>query len=450
MAGISFDGIASGLNTTELIGAILSADRMPILLMEERLAAGENEVKALRQLNTLIAGLATTTGEMTEGNGFRPVTGKSTVDGVGVTVADGASPTSLDFAVDAVAARHSGVSAPLSGWDGSDLVITTADGTEHSFTGTSLGDLAKNINAAGDLGLSATLVRAGTDADGNDLHRLQLVSIDTGANSTFTATAGGTDLFDPANGGAITSTGTDAQITLFPGTTAAQTVTSSSNTFDDLATGIGITVSASAVGQTANVTAQNDPKAATEKAQKLVDEINHILETIKLNTSVTASTGTSGSETQAGLFVGDSTVRNLQSSIFNAAVRPADGTSQSWLGIEPDRNGMLTFNAEKFAEALAADPTRAATALTDLAGRVSTAADTYSDQYDGMLTKSIENRVTDNRRTADSITDAERRIEMRESTLRAQFTAMEMAIAKANDLQKYLTGQFAMFTQDND
>lgn len=449
MAGISFDGIASGLNTTELIGAILSADRMPVMLMEERLAKGENEVKALRQLNTLIASLATKTDEMTKGNGFRPVTGSSTVDGVAVTVADGATPTSLKFAVEAVAARHSGVTDSMTEWDGSDLVIT-AGGVAHTFNGTSLTDLAKNVNAASGLGISATLVRAGTDAEGNIQHRLQLISNDIGVAGTFSATKDGADLFDASNGGAITSTGADAAIILFPGTDAAQTITSSTNTFDDLATGVSITVSASAVGQTATVTAQNDPKAATEKAQKLVDQINSILETIKLNTSVSSSTGTTGSETQAGLFVGDSTVRKLQSSIFNAAVRPADGSSQSWMGIEPDRNGMLTFNAEKYAEALAADPTQVATALSDLAGRVSTAADNYSDQYDGLLTMSIENRVTDNRRTADSITDSERRIEMREATLRAQFTAMELAIARANDLQKYLTGQFAMFTQDND
>ncbi|MFC7400905.1 flagellar filament capping protein FliD [Citricoccus sp. GCM10030269] len=449
MAGISFDGIASGLDTTALIGAILSADKMPVMLMEERLAEGQNQVKALRQLNTLVAELATKTSEMSEGSGFRPVTGTSTLEGVTVTVADGATPTSLDFSVDAVAARHSGVSAPLSGWDGSELVITTADGTAHTFTGTSLNDVATNVNAAAGLGVSATLVRAGTDAEGNTLHRLQLVSNTTGTAGSFTATAGGTDLFDPANGGALTSTGADAQITLFAGTAAAQTITSSSNTFGDLATGVDITVSAAAVGQTASVTAENDPAAATDKAQALVTEINSILETLKLNTTVTSGTGTSGDETKAGLFVGDSTVRSLQNSLFTAAVRPADGSSQSWMGIEPDRNGQLTFDAETFAEALAADPSAVATALADLAGRVSTAADTYSDEYDGMLTTSIENRVTDNRRTQDSITDAERRIEMREATLRARFTAMELAIAKANDLQKYLTGQFAMFADQS-
>lgn len=450
MAGISIDGIASGLDTTALIGAILSADRMPIMHMEDKLAAGENQVKALRQLNTLIAGLATKTGEMTDGNGFRPVTGTSSTEGVTVTVADGATPTSLDFRVDSVATRHSGVSAPMTGWDGSDLVINTADGTAHTFTGNSLGDLVTNINAAGEFGISATLVKAGTDAEGNTLHRLQLISQDTGAETTFTATANGADLFDPAAGGAVTSSGADAQITLFPGTTAAQTVASASNTFDELATGVGITVSASAVGQTVNVTAQNDPEAATEKAQSLVDEINHILETLKLNTTVTSSTGTSGSEVQSGLFVGDSTVRNLQNSLFSAAVRPADGSSQSWMGIEPDRNGQLTFDADTFAEALSADPNQVATALGELAGRIAGVAANYSDQYDGILTNSIENRVTDNQRTQDSIADAERRIAMREETLRAQFTAMELAIAKANDLQTYLTGQFAMFNQDND
>ncbi|MDI3329701.1 MAG: flagellar filament capping protein FliD [Micrococcus sp.] len=441
MAGISFDGLASGLNTTELIGALISVERVPVTLMENKLAENEARVSGLRSLNTQIAALATSAKENSTAAAFRPATGTSSSEHVTVTVADGATPATLDFTVDAAASKHSGVSAPLSGWAGETLTIT-ANGTTADITGDSLTSLVNTINGNAELGLDATLVRAGTDTDGNTTYRLQLTSRETGAAAAFTATrADGTDLF--ANGGAVTSTASNAKITLFPNTGAEQIVTSATNEFADLATGVSVTVSKEAVGSTVTATAANDPQAATERAEKLLKQINALLDAIGTVTTVTASTGTSGSTTKAGMFVGDSTVRSIEDKIFNAAVRTDDGTSQAWFGVEPDRYGRLSIDTAKLKQALTDDPAAVGTALANLAGRVHEAANTISDKYDGLLTKSIESRVTENRRTQDGIDAAERRLAMREQTLRAQFTAMEMAIAKANSLSSYLGSQIA-------
>ena len=439
MAGISFDGLASGLNTTELVGALISVERVPVTLMQQKLAENEARVSGLRSLNTQIAALATLAKDHSTAAAFRPATGTSSSEHVTVTVKDGASPATLDFTVDSAAAKHSGVSAPLSGWAGEDLTITRPDGTSATFTGDSLTDLVDSINGDPDLGLDATLVRAGVDPAGKTTYRLQLTSRETGAAAEFTATSGGADLF--ANGGAVTSTASDAQITLFPGTAAAQVVTSSTNEFADLATGVSVTVSTKAVGSTVTATAGNDPQAATERAEKLLKQINALLGAIGSVTTVTASTGTSGSTTKAGMFVGDSTVRSIEDKIFAAAVRTDDGTSQAWFGVEPDRYGRLSIDTAKLKQALADDPAAVGEGLANLSGRVHEAADSISDKYDGLLTKSIESRVTENRRTQDGIDSAERRLAMREQTLRAQFTAMELAIAKANSLSTYLAGQ---------
>jgi flagellar hook-associated protein 2 len=440
MAGISFDGLASGLNTTELIGALISVERVPVTLMQNKLAENEARVSGLRALNTQIATLATLAKGNSTAAAFRPATGTSSSEHVTVMVKDGATPATLDFTVDAAASKHSGVSAPLSGWSGEGLTITRADGTATTYTGDGLTGLVNNVNGDPELGIDATLVRAGTDADGTTLYRLQLTSRETGADAAFTATrADGTDLF--ATGGAVTSTASDAQITLFPGTAAAQVVTSSTNEFADLATGVSVTVSKKAVGSTVTASAANDPQAATDRAEKLLKQVNALLDAIGSVTTVTASSGTSGSTTKAGMFVGDSTVRSIEDKIFTAAIRTDDGTSQAWFGVEPDRNGRLSIDTAKLKQALADDPAAVGEALANLAGRVHEAADSISDKYDGLLTKSIESRVTENRRTQDGIDSAERRLVMREQTLRAQFTAMELAIAKANSLSTYLSGQ---------
>lgn len=440
MAGISFDGLASGLNTTELIGALISVERVPVTLMENKLAENEARISGLRALNSQIASLAELAKEYSTAAAFRPATGTSTSEYVSVTVDDGATPATMDLRVDAAAAKHSGVSAPLSGWAGETLSITSADGTTTEFTGDDLTSLVDAVNGDAELGVDATLVKAGTDAEGKTLYRLQLTSRDTGAEAAFTATrADGTDLF--GDGGAVTSTAADARITLFPGTGAEQAITSATNEFADLATGVSLTVSAKAVGETVTASASNDPAAATERAEKLLKQINGLLNAIGSVTTVTPGSGSSGSTTSAGMFVGDSTVRSINDKIFGAAVRTEDGTSQAWFGIQPDRYGRLEIDTETLKQALTEDPAAAGTALAALAGRVQEAASSISDQYDGILTKSIESRVTENQRTQTSIDSALRRLEMRETTLRAQFTAMEVALAKANSLQSYLSGQ---------
>ncbi|XKH58705.1 flagellar filament capping protein FliD (plasmid) [Citricoccus nitrophenolicus] len=442
MAGISFDGMASGLDTTALINALISVERVPVTMMENKLKENEIRIDGLRSLNTQIAALATAAKEASDPAAFRPATGTSSSADVTVTVADGATPATLDFTVDSVAAKHVGVSAPLGGWAGGDLTITGADGTSTAFTGDSLSSLVNSINADPELGVNATLVRAGNDPEGAPLYRLQLASRESGADSAFTATGpDDTDLF--ANGGALTSTASDAKITLFPGTDAEQEVTSETNEFADLATGVSVTVTTAAVGQTVTAAAANDPKAAAERAEKLLNQINKLLDSIGSVTTVTPGAGSSGSTVKAGMFVGDSTVRSINQRVFDAAVRTDDGTSQAWFGVEPDQYGRLSIDTAKLTEALTNDPAAVGQALASLASRVESVATNISDKYDGVLTKSIESRVTENGRTQGGIDSAERRLEMREATLRKQFVAMEVAIQKANSLQSYLSSQLA-------
>lgn len=444
ISGIRFDGMASGLDTTNLVEALMSVERLPVAQMESKIAADQARADGLRALNSQVAALATAAKEMSSPEAFQPTTGSASIPGVTVTVADGSKSSALNFTVDSVAARHAGVSAAMTNWAGGTLDITNASGVATSFSGSSLDELVSNINKDLDLGISATLVKAGNDVDGNQQYRLQLIGNDTGADSVFTATKDGTSLF--SNGGAVTSMGSDAKLTLFPGSAAEQVVTSSTNEFDDLATGLSITISAEAVGKEASVTAATDLDAATEAGKKLMEQINHLVNTFKTATAVNGA----GSDASGSIFTGDFTVRNASTQIFNSVVRTGDGTSQAWLGIEPDQFGAITVDMDKMRQALETDPARASAALASLATRVADAASTISDKYDGSFTKSIESRETEIRRTEDSITNLERRLAMREESIRAQFTAMEIALTKMQDVQAYLGNQISAWNKSND
>ena len=92
----------------------------------------------------------------------------------------------------------------------------------------------------------------------------------------------------------------NAEITLWAGTTAAQTITSTSNTFTDLLPGVSVTVTAPTAADAAPVSliVARDDKAVTTLAKDLVTAINDIFTLIKASTKVTStrrSTSNAGS-----------------------------------------------------------------------------------------------------------------------------------------------------------
>ncbi|MGO2741080.1 MAG: flagellar filament capping protein FliD, partial [Cellulosimicrobium funkei] len=108
-----------------------------------------------------------------------------------------------------------------------------------------------------------------------------------------------------------------------------------------------------------------------------------------------------------------------------------------------DMYGVLSFDEEKFAEALAKDPDAVAGLFSDVASRVQETAKSYSDKYDGLLTTSVKNRETQATRLDDQIARWDQRLEQRFKRLTAQYTVMEVQLAKLDSQQQWLTGQLA-------
>ena len=132
------------------------------------------------------------------------------------------------------------------------LTIVGSDGTQHEVTAasTSIADVVNAINGA-KAGVTAVQVAAGTDSSGATLYRIQLTSATGAANafsiydgSAASVTAGtATDLLTQT-GAATVSQAQDAEAVLWGGTGAEQTVTSSTNTFQNLLPGVNFTATA--------------------------------------------------------------------------------------------------------------------------------------------------------------------------------------------------------------
>jgi len=450
--GISLDGLSSGLDTTTLITALMQSAALPQNLLKAQVTSTTAEITALQSLNSKIASLATLATAAGKPAALDIFSATSSASNVAATVSTGAAAGELQVVVSALAQNQIGVSAAMAIWPSpGTITIVGHSGTPLTITpaSTSLDDVAKAVNASA-AGVVATKVASGTDGSGNPLYRLQFSSKATGADAAFSVYQGST--VDPAAnlltapGAAITKVAQDASVTLWAGTSAEQAVTSSTNSFANLLPGVSVTVSAVSTTPT-TITVGRDATAVSTKVGALVDSLNLVFSVIdnqSSNSTVTNADGTTS--IKAGVFAGDSTIRDVDSKILTAATAPINGHSPSEYGISITKSGTITFDADKFKAALAADPDTVNAAVQEIATRVAAAATTASDKYDGQLTQRITGDQSSVTALGRQIADWDVRLASRKSTLERTFSSMEVLLSNMKAQSSALTSQLSAFT----
>lgn len=452
--GISLDGLQSGLPTTELIAQLMSIEAIPQNLIIQNKAKANTALTDFQSLNTGLARLLEQATKAAGTGGMQRFTTTSSDASITAVAGDGAGIGALDLTVTRVATSHVLVSGAMTEWPDSPPVLTIVrpDGTRTEVTASSgsLADVALAVNTA-DLGITATRVQAGTDASGTPQYRLQFSSTTTGADAAFQVFRGDTAAVDAGTatdlatlpGSALVRQGQDAAVTLWPGTTAAQEITSATNTFDDLLPGVDVTVS-KATTEPASLIVGQDLAASSAAAKAFLDQVTSVLNFITAKQATSQSTGSDGTTiTNLGSFTSDSNVRSMQQALVAAIQAPVDGRSLSPFGISFTKDGVLEFDAEKFQAALAAEPGNVQAAFSAIASRVADVAGRYSDKYDGLLTKQIENRQSLIRDMDEQISSWTRRLEQREATLKRTYSALEVALSTMNSQATYLSSQLA-------
>jgi flagellar hook-associated protein 2 len=445
--GMTISGLGSGLDTAGLVDQLMQIESIPQLLLKNSVSQTRADIKALQDLNSRVASLADKAAAAAKPSALALFTTSASSDGVSAVAGTGASAGSIDIVVGSVAKAQVSVTAGMAQAPATTYTITTAAGsTEITAASTSLDDVAAAINGSG-AGVRATKVAAGTDANQQPIYRLQLTSAATGAAGKFDLHAGtaadvqagtATDLFTE-DGAAHVTAASDAQVTLWAGTAAAQTITSATNTFANLLPGVDITVSKTSADPV-TVTVAEDTEARTTTAKELVGALTDIFSFIDARTKV--STAANGSTT-GGVFTGESVVRDAKQALLSAATAPVGGRSPSEVGITITRDGTVTFDAEKFAKALKDDPAFASEVFTTIATRVQDTAKNLSDSYDGRLTSSIKNRETSARNIDDEIAAWDRRLALRRTTLEATWANLEVQMSAMQAQQQWLAGQLA-------
>lgn len=440
--GATISGLSSGLDTATIINQLMQIEAQPQDQLKSRVGVEQKTLAAFQALNTKFANLTTAAAALAKTSAWSPLTATSSNTAITATATSSASATTLSLTVTSLArttqqafADAHALTDDVSGLagGGSSLVsLTKPDGSTVSVDSGD-GTLQGLVNALNDpanaTGLHANAVQV---APGS--YRLVVESAKTGAATGFTLTrADGSALL----GGATTRAGSDAAIDLGGGVTA----TSTTNTFSGLVPGVDVTLGATAtIGSTTSISVARDASGVATSVSKLVDSINDVLKSIDSQSTYDAASKTGGP------FLGDGTIGSIRDRLLET-VYPAGGGTLSTVGISVDREGLLTFDKDKFTAAYTADPAGVTAKFDDSANgfaeRVRAMASGTSDARTGLLTGAINGQNTEITRLNSSITDWDDRLALRRSSLERQFTALETALNQMNSQSSWLSGQLA-------
>lgn len=256
---------------------------------------------------------------------------------------------SFDASVTPTSAVNQGtVSLDTEAWDSArSFTIDSSNNT--------LNDLTKQLNAID--GVTASLLDTGTGyalivkskvGENNALDADSITAIKTALKMTSAANDGQTDAIHNPLGADSTLVAAQDALLLVDGVT----VTRSENSFDDLFTGHKVTLNA--VGTSTLASADS-----STSVQERINSFLTIANELKSYLTEATQRGLNGAE--PGPLAGDVAAQSVLSRMRNIATQPISGFGDApiylaQIGIETERDGTLTLNAERFERAIAENP----------------------------------------------------------------------------------------------
>ena len=481
-ATISSAGIGSGLDVNSIVTQLMAVEKQPLTKLQVAGATMQTQLSAFGQMKSAVSALHDAAAPLFAADSYQ-LTNATSSDPTAVSAGTTAKavPGTYSIAISALAASQSLVSASgqfsastavvgtgtitirLGSWSTGQTAFTPKAGSSDitiavAASANTLAGVRDAINAA-NAGVSATLV---TDATGT---RIALTSASTGVENGFKVSVADDDgnnadaaglsvlAFDPPGGA--------GQLTLAQGAANAQAtingipVSATSNSLGDVVDGMTfslgkLTTSPVTVGVSRNT------DAIKANLGKLIAAYN------QLNQFLSDATKYDPETKKAALLQGDNTTTGIQNQL-HGLVSQTSGASTAFgtlsaLGVELQKDGTLKLNDTKFAAALKNLPEltkalsnvdKAVPGNNGFAKKFAVWADNLLDSS-GTLpgkTKAIQARIAANQKDQDRMNDRLAQIEQR---MRAQYTALDSAMAKANALSKYVTQQITTWNKSKD
>lgn len=454
---ISFSGLASGFDSASYIKAIMAQESIPITKLQTKIDNSNAFRGVFNTMNTKLVTLKDAALALKDAASFTATKATSS-DTTKLNVTNSGSSLPGDYTVEVTDLAKAQVTASKTFTSGDPFTDTGILTIPHSTSGSTdidlssaeflgktndeaLALLAQKINAVDNTAVKAAVVQT---APG--VKQLVLTGVETG--KAFTAD-GPTSFWSN-----VTNAG-PAKLTV-----NGLSITSESNTVQDAVPGVTLTLTGTG---TSAVKVVQDVDQITSKIDAFVSAYNAVIDQISTNTqkSVKNDNGTMSLTLQ-----GDSTIRGLRTQLGDwvNSLFPSGGPFKilSEVGLEVDKGvtsaalmtGKLSFDKDKFKEALAEDPDAVQHLFTGsddgtVAGVGQFFADelkNWTDSIDGYMVSRIKGYDADISFMKEQITSMQDRLDMKEASLKRKYANLEVVMSQLNSQKDWMSTQAAQLT----
>jgi len=446
MSDLSLGGLATGLDTQSIINQLVQLEQRPIYNYQQEISELEQTKGAWRDINSRLGNLENKLTDLKLSSTYNSRTANSSnEDVVTATAANSANEANYDITVEQVATAQRLIGIQKTDFSAAADVITLNGTNINISAGDSLSDISSKINNE-DSGYSASVI--------DDV--LVIEAEKTGVENALVD--GITPTISDNNGilddlGILDGTGnftnekaaTDAKVEI----NGIAGITRSSNEIKDAVDGMTFNIKPEAVvGSEATVSVAKDTGKATKTVQAFVNQYNSVMDFID------SKSGYDSETEEGGILQGDGTVMRLQMRLRELATSKVKDTGEyktlSSIGIEIDRDGVMSLDSSKLTEALENSSEEVmnlfqAESDSESYDGMAVRMDSYLDQVLQSNTGLIPRRLDffDNRidNLNEDIEDVERKVEMTRQRYVDQFSAMEEAISEMQSQQSWMMSQ---------
>lgn len=422
-------GVGSGIDVEGILSSLGEINRLPVVSLETKIEELDVQLSAIGTVKSALDTFQTAVDALGTNADFGDFVANTSDEEVFT-----ASPSNGDVAVNseveviALATNHRLSSAAYESEDSQ-----VGSGT-HTF---SSGEKSFEVQIGSGGNSLKDMMDAINDSDDNDFVSASIINVDSGSRLILTAIEPGTESEITASrslGGTPLGNATSEYTEITEASDAVLsvhgfTVTRSSNTISDVID--GVTLELTGVG-TATVDTRRDLESLNAAMEEFSTQYNALTSTL--------------SRLSTGDLSGDSLPRSietrLRAAFFDTVdLGGGDNASALDMGFTFDRNGALSLDTERFDAALDLGVNRYVEAFskpdTGLSSLFSDLIDEYSET--GGVITGRENGIDTRKSSIDSqIERMEYRLEKTNLRLRAQFTAMDLAITELNATSGFL------------
>ncbi len=443
---ITAAGVGSGLDIEGIVSQLMTLERRPLVELQRKTTDIQANISSYGSLKNKISTFQDAMQELSTLDAFRKFTSTSTDEDVMTATADADAAAGIyNVSVERLAQNHKLGSnefldtATVGGGAGDALTLTVAGEASTIDLGTaqSLSEIRDAINSAADNpGVTATILNTG-----NDNQRLILTADESGYDKRVELSYGGS--VNAATFGFAMTNQDDLGATLTDLThlDAAYSIdgfalTASSNKITGAVD--GLTLALKDVGD-ATLSLARDDEAIQASAKAFVDAYNDVLTSI----DDLRDQGLSGDSALSGI------VRSMRNTLNTAPVGLTGSyTALSQLGVTTDPNsGQLAFNSADFQAALDNDFASVAQVFAKDDQGVAFRFDQLADSLladDGVLDSRVDGFNRRIRILENDEANMERRLELKETSLRAQYSALDALVGSLQSTSNFLFQNFAV------